>query len=72
MALITRRPEPGPIHHSDRGVQYASREYVARLEEAGALISMAAMGNPYERTPKPRTFPEPEDGGGLHKGLQRL
>ena len=36
------------IHHSDRGVQYASTEYVARLEEAGALISMAAVGNPYE------------------------
>jgi putative transposase len=36
------------IHHSDQGVQYASTEYVARLEEAGALISMAAVGNPYE------------------------
>ncbi len=28
--------------------QYASGEYVSRLEEAGALISMAAVGNPYE------------------------
>jgi len=48
MALTTRRPEPGLIHHSDRGVQYACGEYVARLEEGGAFISMAATGNPYE------------------------
>jgi putative transposase len=48
MALASRRPAPGLIHHSDQGVQYASSEYVARLEEAGARISMAAVGNPYE------------------------
>jgi transposase InsO family protein len=48
MALATRQPDPGMIHHSDRGVQYASSEYVLRLEEAGAQISMAAVGNPYE------------------------
>jgi putative transposase len=48
MALATRRPSAGLIHHSDRGVQYASGEYVSRLEEIGARISMAAVGNPYE------------------------
>jgi transposase InsO family protein len=48
MALLTRRPAAGLIHHSDQGVQYASSEYVLRLEEAGAQISMAAVGNPYE------------------------
>jgi putative transposase len=48
MALAARRPEPGLIHNSDQGVQYASSEYVARLEEAGALISMTSVGNPYE------------------------
>jgi transposase InsO family protein len=47
-ALATRRVEPGLIHHSDRGVQYASTAYVARLQEAGIQISMAARGNPYE------------------------
>ena len=36
------------IHHSDQGVQYASSEYVLRLAETGAQISMAAVGNPYE------------------------
>jgi putative transposase len=48
MALVSRRPDPGLIHHSDQGVQYASSEYVLRLEETGAQISMAAVGNPYE------------------------
>jgi putative transposase len=48
MALASRRPSAGLIHHSDRGVQYASGEYIGRLQEVGALISMAAVGNPYE------------------------
>ena len=47
-ALAARRPAPGLIHHSDRGVQYASGEYTARLSEAGARISMSAAGCPYE------------------------
>jgi len=48
MALDSRQVTPGLIHHSDQGVQYASSEYILRLEEAGALISMAEVGNPYE------------------------
>ena len=48
MALASRRPAVGFIHHSDQGVQYASSEYVERLEEADAQISMASVGNPYE------------------------
>ena len=47
-ALALRQPAPGLIHHSDRGVQYASAEYVARLESAGARLSMSATGNPYD------------------------
>lgn len=46
---LTRRQPRGPvIHHSDQGVQYASHADVARLEDAGLQISMAAVGNPYE------------------------
>src|SRR5260370_16826388 len=37
--------QPG-IHHSDQGVQYAATAYVARLEQLGARISMAAQGGP--------------------------
>ena len=48
MALVHRRPASGLIHHSDRGVQYAAGEYVARLEAAQAQISMSATGNPYD------------------------
>ena len=45
MALASRHPGPGLIHHSDRGVQYASGDYVERLKRAGMQISMAAVGN---------------------------
>ena len=47
-ALSTRRPGTGLIHHSDRGVQYASSAYVARLEQAEMHISMSGKGNPYD------------------------
>ncbi len=47
-AIATRRPSVDLIHHSDRGVQYASADYVARLESLGARISMSAKGNPYD------------------------
>jgi len=36
------------IHHSDKGVQYASREYIARLNENAINISMSRTGNPYD------------------------
>jgi putative transposase len=48
MAIFSRHPGPGTIHHSDQGVQYASREYVAELAGHGFIISMARAGNPYE------------------------
>jgi putative transposase len=47
-AIAARRPGPGLIHHSDRGVQYASLDYVARLTEIGARPSMSAAGCPYD------------------------
>ena len=47
-ALQTRQPPPGCIHHSDRGVQYACREYITLLEQAQMQISMSRTGNPYD------------------------
>ncbi len=47
-ALSSRKPGAGLIHHSDRGVQYASSAYVARLQQAEVLISMSGKGNPYD------------------------
>src|SRR6202035_163426 len=38
-AIATRKPPPGLVHHSDRGVQYASEEYVAVLEKQGMILS---------------------------------
>jgi transposase InsO family protein len=38
----------GLIHHSDQGVQYASKEYVDCLKEYGILVSMSRTGNPYD------------------------
>jgi transposase InsO family protein len=48
MALNTRAIQPGLIHHSDRGVQYASGDYITALEQAGIEISMSRPGNPYD------------------------
>ena len=47
-ALAVRPVKAGLIHHSDRGVQYASSEYIARLQSIGAQVSMSAVGNPYD------------------------
>ncbi len=48
MAITRRQPDPGVIHHSDQGVQYASNDYVDELKSHGFEISMARTGNPYE------------------------
>ncbi len=48
MAIATRHPTPGIIHHSDQGVQYASEEYVTELRKCGFVISMSRTGNPYD------------------------
>jgi transposase InsO family protein len=48
MALQHRRPPRGLLHHSDRGVQYASAAHRAALAEAGAQVSMSRSGNPYD------------------------
>lgn len=48
MALERRDPSPGLVHHSDRGVQYASRNYTDLLKTRGITISMSRKGNPYD------------------------
>lgn len=47
-ALADRLVPVGIIHHSDQGVQYASAEYVARLQELDFRISMSRKGAPWE------------------------
>jgi transposase InsO family protein len=47
-ALAARQPPPGLVHHSDRGVQYASREYIQLLQQQGIIPSMSRPANPYD------------------------
>ncbi len=47
-ALEQRRVQPGLVHHSDRGVQYASQAYTERLRAQQVRISMSRRGNPYD------------------------
>lgn len=49
MALLSREyPQNSLIHHSDRGLQYCSREYVALATGQGLQMSMTENGDPYE------------------------
>jgi len=48
MAIGVRQPASGCIHHSDRGVQYASGDYVKELISHGFQISMSRTDNPYD------------------------
>src|SRR5437867_1180398 len=45
MALAHRQPDPGLVHHSDRGSQYASSDYRAVLDAHGVVMSMSRRGN---------------------------
>lgn len=48
MAVTLRRPEPGTIHHSDRGCQYGSLSFGKTLREPGIIPSMGSKGDPYD------------------------
>ena len=48
MALMHRRPPQGLIHHSDRGVQYASAAYRNLLKAQGGIASMSRKGCCYD------------------------
>src|SRR5829696_3273165 len=50
MAIYNRRPEPGLIHHSDRGSQYTSVEFGSRLKDAGLLSSMGSVADAYDNS----------------------
>ena len=56
MALQRRRPEPGLVHHSDRGVQYAAVPYRRVLERHGIKQSMSRRGNCLDNAPMESFF----------------
>jgi transposase InsO family protein len=47
-AIAHRQPPPGLVHHSDRGFQYASGEYVSVLQQHWMIPSMSRPANPYD------------------------
>ena len=47
-AIAERQPPPGLVHHSDRGVQYASGDYVRTLRKHQMIPSMSRPANPYD------------------------
>jgi transposase InsO family protein len=69
MAIERRAPQVGLIHHSDRGVQYASAAYVGRLEEIGARVSRSATGNPYDNAKAESFLADAQTRGGVSQGL---
>ena len=56
MALQQRRPDAGLLLHSDRGSQYASREYQALLAQHGIRCSMSRKGNCWDNAVMERFF----------------
>jgi putative transposase len=48
MAIARRKPSPGLVHHSDRGVQYTSLSFGKRLENEGLVPSMGRVGSAYD------------------------
>jgi transposase InsO family protein len=56
MALGRRQPEAGLLHHSDRGVQYASGVYQAALKSAGIVMSMSRKGNCWDNAVMERVW----------------
>ncbi len=56
MAISAQRPDAGLIHHSDRGVQYASAEYRKVVQSAGFQASMSRKGDCYDNAPMESFF----------------
>ena len=56
MAIGRRKPAPGLIHHSDRGIQYACNEYRRLLKSHGMVSSMSRSGNCLDNAVAERFF----------------
>jgi putative transposase len=56
MAIAAKQPGPGLIHHSDRGVQYASEDYRKAVKSAGFQASMSRKADCYDNAPMESFF----------------
>jgi putative transposase len=74
-AIRERQPPPGLVHHSDRGVQYASADYVQVLRQHSIELSMSRAGNPYDNATCEsfiKTLKVEEIDGGGYRDLEDL
>ena len=56
LAIVSRRPAPGMLVHSDRGSQYASQAHAALLARHGLVCSMSRKGNCWDNAVMERFF----------------
>ena len=56
MAITNRQPDPGLMHHSDRGAQYAAHDYRRLLDEHGMVCSMSRKGDCWDNAPMESFF----------------
>lgn len=56
MAVLNRKPPEGLVHHSDRGLQYASGDYQQLLEDNGIVCSMSRKGDCWDNAPMESFF----------------
>jgi putative transposase len=61
MAISVQRPGSGLIHHSDRGVQYASAGYRNAMQSAGFRASMSRKADRYDNAPMEELLPHAQD-----------
>jgi putative transposase len=70
-AIADRKPRPGVVHHSDRGVQYASGVYIAMLRKHDMIPSMSRPANPYDNARLRELQEDSEAGGDLCQSVPR-
>jgi transposase InsO family protein len=74
-AIEKRKPQPGLVHHSDRGIQYAAQDYVEVLQRHGIVPSMSRPANPYDNAACERfmrTLKQEEIDGRQYRNLEEL
>jgi len=75
MALTARKPPPGVIHHSDRGVQYCCQDYSDLLVLHQLQPSMSGVANPYDNSKAEsfmKTLKQEEVDGSTYRNLEDL
>jgi transposase InsO family protein len=74
-ALDARKPAAGLVHHSDRGIQYASDDYYQLLDQHGVVPSMSRAGNPWDNATCEsfmKTLKAEEVNGKSYRNLEEL